>query len=614
MLEVLDPWLEPLLRNRGAVGELALEVAPGPYQIRARIADTEITQLVIVRPGDSTQIDMPVQFDAAAPVEGTKTRNETHGYLAEGLTATTTGQPSTAVPSRSSSFVLILRGLFRRVMAPLPNTGAPFELFDQRGRPIQLPTPKPAREAAGQPTRAIGWAMPLQPGGYRLRWERPSEQPVEHAIWLSPGWQTVLFVPQGAHGPSLPEMSVHLVRTGTPWKSYVPGALAVEAALAALRESTASTVDPRAADFVTDANNPMLALLTLHILGRARRAGALGGDADDQRWARRAATGIRQLRRSLGRHPDVMALAAQWPMSSQSQRPLQVPAPWPPLLADSLDLLLAAGTNRPDVVPADSLTEAVSGQRYASNPWLLWDPSGLPLKPRPRPATLTPVAVARVQDLLRGVAQVLQLQPAEAAQRVGAQEIARRLGMSGRLVERCTDAALTNLQHAERTTTAKYPTARTTKQPEEATLTDDLDGSKNAQTVTFGLDGVSYEINLSPQNRVRMEQIVAPFIDVARQVPYVSHRRRRRTRSRVPAAVRAWPKEPGLTVSERDWTSLTPREQQVADLVASGLSTKEVATQLHLSPATVKAHLSQLLRKLGVSSRTQLAQRLGTRA
>ena len=56
---------------------------------------------------------------------------------------------------------------------------------------------------------------------------------------------------------------------------------------------------------------------------------------------------------------------------------------------------------------------------------------------------------------------------------------------------------------------------------------------------------------------------------------------------------------------------LTPGERRVAELVASGLSNKQVAGQLYLSVATVEAHLYRVYAKLGVGSRTQLAQRLG---
>jgi len=56
---------------------------------------------------------------------------------------------------------------------------------------------------------------------------------------------------------------------------------------------------------------------------------------------------------------------------------------------------------------------------------------------------------------------------------------------------------------------------------------------------------------------------------------------------------------------------LTPGEQRVAELVAGGLSNKEVAVRLYLSAATVDTHLRGVYAKLGIRSRTQLARRLG---
>lgn len=83
-------------------------------------------------------------------------------------------------------------------------------------------------------------------------------------------------------------------------------------------------------------------------------------------------------------------------------------------------------------------------------------------------------------------------------------------------------------------------------------ITDDLDGSGDAETVTFGLDGVIYEIDLGRKNRAKLEKALAPFIE---------HGRRASARpSRLPARrpggekngmVRAWAKAEGLKVSER---------------------------------------------------------------
>jgi DNA-binding NarL/FixJ family response regulator len=51
---------------------------------------------------------------------------------------------------------------------------------------------------------------------------------------------------------------------------------------------------------------------------------------------------------------------------------------------------------------------------------------------------------------------------------------------------------------------------------------------------------------------------------------------------------------------------LTPREREVARLVARGLSNKQVARELGLSSGTVKLHLHRTFQKLGVKGRSSL--------
>ncbi len=68
-----------------------------------------------------------------------------------------------------------------------------------------------------------------------------------------------------------------------------------------------------------------------------------------------------------------------------------------------------------------------------------------------------------------------------------------------------------------------------------------------------------------------------------------------------------------LRESERDVrpadavAALTMREREVIGQVAEGLTNKEIARQLGVSPATVKAHVERIIAKLGVADRTQAA-------
>jgi len=53
--------------------------------------------------------------------------------------------------------------------------------------------------------------------------------------------------------------------------------------------------------------------------------------------------------------------------------------------------------------------------------------------------------------------------------------------------------------------------------------------------------------------------------------------------------------------------SLTPREREVARLVAQGLSNKDIAEQLFLSAGTIRNNVAAVMDKFGVSNRTQIA-------
>ena len=89
-------------------------------------------------------------------------------------------------------------------------------------------------------------------------------------------------------------------------------------------------------------------------------------------------------------------------------------------------------------------------------------------------------------------------------------------------------------------------------------ITDDIDGSANAKTVTFSFDGSEYSIDLSTKNRAALEKALKPYLDHASQQSRRSSRAPRRSRSTSPAkgqpdlgAVREWARANGHTVSDR---------------------------------------------------------------
>lgn len=58
--------------------------------------------------------------------------------------------------------------------------------------------------------------------------------------------------------------------------------------------------------------------------------------------------------------------------------------------------------------------------------------------------------------------------------------------------------------------------------------------------------------------------------------------------------------------------TLTPRQHEIASLIADGLSNKQIARRLLIEQATVKNHVHTILVKLGVSRRDQVGPRLST--
>ena len=132
------------------------------------------------------------------------------------------------------------------------------------------------------------------------------------------------------------------------------------------------------------------------------------------------------------------------------------------------------------------------------------------------------------------------------------------------------------------------------------------------------------------EDALRQADIARPF-DLARiRLLYGEHLRRQRqpadARTHLRAAIETFERFDAVVWAERARNELrasgetvrrrgpsaidqlTPQELQIARFVGDGLSNKDVAAQLFLSPRTVEYHLHKMFYKLGISSRTELAR------
>ena len=84
------------------------------------------------------------------------------------------------------------------------------------------------------------------------------------------------------------------------------------------------------------------------------------------------------------------------------------------------------------------------------------------------------------------------------------------------------------------------------------TLEDDLDGGEATETVTFGLDGRSYEIDLNAKNAKAMREALSKYVAAARRAGGRSGAAKRRTQVGTSAReIRDWARSNGHKVPDR---------------------------------------------------------------
>jgi DNA-binding NarL/FixJ family response regulator len=133
---------------------------------------------------------------------------------------------------------------------------------------------------------------------------------------------------------------------------------------------------------------------------------------------------------------------------------------------------------------------------------------------------------------------------------------------------------------------------------------DAADGPRVLMLTTFDLDAYVFEAFAAGASGFLLkdaprEQIIEGIRAVAAGEALASPSVTRRLIERFVDAPAAAPKAP------KELDELTPREREVLDLLARGLSNAELAARLYLSEKTVKTHVGRILMKLRVRDRVQ---------
>jgi hypothetical protein len=409
-----------------AVGTLDAELPHGIYEISIRAGGSVETRLVSLQPGETwNRIGITPGMYAAAPLAGSRTAVATHVAAVEKASRAV----ATATSPAAAGLVLVVRRTDRG--GTVLHHQQVVLLSQSLGPVARWPDLWDFDEDAGVAT--IG--ARLDPGPYVLRLVQARGPSLDQTVWLSAGWQTLVFCPNGTERADLDDAVVHMTRMNQPFPGeHAEVATAVEIATSGLRQGL-PLVNEDLLRVLRDSNfaNPMLGI-----------AGAHAMLLRDQPEPDKVSQVVAELRKLLPDHPDVLALARH-PSLASAFASVELPSVWwPPMLAASYDkALLPADQHDVTAILDGSPAERVAGYVVQRGPWLCWEatpavlspavePTEPSIEPSAEPSTVvssatTEGAKRRLQRHVREVASLTGDNQHKVAGALGVQELARRL-------------------------------------------------------------------------------------------------------------------------------------------------------------------------------------------
>lgn len=415
-ITVTDSQFRPVAHGVSRVNQ---DVDPGLYQVRVQAGLSDHTQLIAVRDEGYRDLNLRIEFESAAPIEGTSTSHEYHMAAARDAS-----HQLTSLPSSAAGIVLMVRNL--RGMDELPFDAARLSGLEWLDSTL---APMPGFAAAWQINSKQKWATfvtPVQPGGYAIRVSRTDERGrtivFEQPIWAPAGWQTLVFIPNLTVGPAPEAASIQMTQIYAGFDPFIEPqtSQALELALWGLRTGRSAVPDDLL-DLLLGSKfqNPMLGIVGAHAL-------LLRSEPD----LNLLDTVVKNLRELVKDHPDVAALG--WMSREEhSQRDLpqgaydliRASVKWPPMLMASYAALVRLDASQPGAIEDGSTADLVSGRLTRLGPWTAWRRGDRPRRRAavaPRSADrmqLPPELVAqyehpatqRVASYLSGVADVNEI-------------------------------------------------------------------------------------------------------------------------------------------------------------------------------------------------------------
>jgi len=351
------------------VSRLNADVDAGVYQVRLQAGVTVQTELIAVRDGEvHSDPSVKIEFESAAPIQGTTTSHEYHMDAARRASQQLAGMSSGA-----AGVVVMVRNM--RGMDALPLDSARLSGLEWIDRNL---APIPGFGAGWQIDTGDKWAIFLstvEPGGYALRVTRPDDRggkfEFEQPIWASAGWQTLVFIPNLTSGPAPEAASIHMTQSYAGWDPFMDPrtSQALELALWNLRTGRGVVADDLL-DLLLGSKfqNPMLGIVGAHAL--------LQRSEPDLDLLDKVVGNLRSL---LPDHPDVAALG--W-MSREARAQRDLPqgrydsirggVTWPPMLMASYAALVRLDVSQPGAIADGSTADLVSGRLIRLGTWTAW--------------------------------------------------------------------------------------------------------------------------------------------------------------------------------------------------------------------------------------------------